>query len=69
MLTNFHWDEAKKIKKIKKNQNQNQNGRFKKKLSFSTPPILNIFCENFRDWSLRAKNTKNVFLVLFGAYI
>ena len=23
-----------------------------KEFSFSTPPILNIFCENFRDWSL-----------------
>ena len=23
-----------------------------KKLSFSTPPILNFFRENFRDWSL-----------------
>jgi hypothetical protein len=37
MLTDFHWDEAKKNfeKKIKMADS--------KKLGFSTPPILNIF--------------------------
>ena len=38
MLTDFHWDEAKK-----------QNGRLKKKLKFSTLPILNIFSQKFHE--------------------
>ena len=37
MLTYFHWDEAKKIQI---------------KMADSKKPILNIFCENFMDWSL-----------------
>ena len=40
-LTDFHGDEAKKI----------QNGRLKK-LSFLKSPILRIFWENYRNWSL-----------------
>ena len=36
MLTDFHWEEAKKIKMSDS-----------KKLRFSAPPILNIFAQKF----------------------
>jgi hypothetical protein len=39
-LTNFQGDEAKKNLFFEK---KNQNGRLKKKLSFSKSPIFNIF--------------------------
>ena len=32
-------------------EKKNQNGRLKKS-HFPAPPILNIFCDNFMDWSL-----------------
>ena len=37
-MTDFHGDEA------------TQNGRLKKTLSFSTPPILNIFSQKFKGF-------------------
>ena len=58
-LTDFHGDEAKKIKMTNS-----------KKLSFSIPPILNIFCEHFRDWSLgeqvKLKRRALIWLNLYG---
>ena len=41
-MTNFRGDEAKKIKKKFKMADS-------KKLSFSTPPILNIFFQKFHE--------------------
>jgi hypothetical protein len=42
-LINFKWGEAKK----KKFEKENSKWLIQKKLSFSTPPILNIFLPKF----------------------
>ena len=43
-MTNFHGDEAKKNKKNRKKKFKMADS---KKLSFSTPPILNVFFQKF----------------------
>ena len=49
MLTNFHGDEAKKnlfFEKIKNKMADSKKGHF------PSPPILNIFFQNFHGWVL-----------------
>jgi len=50
-LTDFHGDEA-KFKKKKKKSRKKKSKWPTENLSFSTLPILKMFCKDFRDWSL-----------------